>query len=61
MKLLLCVLGLLLIIEGVPYFAFPDQMKKWMLLILEVPSRRLKPIGLLAMGLGLLLVYASKS
>ncbi len=61
MKLTLCILGLLLIIEGLPYFACPDQMKKWMSLVMEVPSRRLRPIGLLAMCLGLLLAYISKT
>jgi uncharacterized protein YjeT (DUF2065 family) len=60
MKLLFCVLGLLLIIEGLPYFACPDQMKKWMSLVLEIPSGRLRPIGLLAMGLGLFLAYLSR-
>jgi len=59
-KLLFCVLGLLLIIEGLPYFGFPDQMKKWMSLVIEIPSGRLRPVGLLAMGLGLILVYMSR-
>lgn len=59
-RLLLCVLGLMLVVEGLPYFAFPDQMKKWMLLVMEVPNNRLRPVGLLAMGLGLFLAYLFK-
>ncbi|MBW2106122.1 MAG: DUF2065 family protein, partial [Deltaproteobacteria bacterium] len=27
MKLLFCLLGLVLIVEGLPYLAFPDKMK----------------------------------
>jgi uncharacterized protein len=61
MKLLLCVIGLLLVIEGLPYFAFPDQMKRWMKLVIEIPSGRLRPIGLLAMVLGLIVAYLSNS
>ncbi|MBW1861875.1 MAG: DUF2065 family protein, partial [Deltaproteobacteria bacterium] len=30
MKLLFCSLGLVLVLEGLPYFAFPDKMKIWM-------------------------------
>jgi uncharacterized protein len=57
MKFFLCLIGLLLIVEGVPYFAFPDRMKKWMAIIQETPDNQLRAIGLLAMCLGLLIVY----
>jgi uncharacterized protein YjeT (DUF2065 family) len=57
MKLLLCLLGLVLIVEGLPYFAFPDKMKKWMLTVQEIPDRHLRVMGFLAMVLGLLMVY----
>ena len=55
MKLLLCLLGLVLIVEGLPYFAFPDKMKKWVAAIQELPNSHLRVMGLLAMGLGLVL------
>ena len=57
MKLLFCLLGLVLIVEGLPYFAFPGKMKKWMSTVQEVPDSYLRAMGLLAMGLGLLMVY----
>lgn len=57
MKLLLCLLGLVLIVEGLPYFAFPDKMKKWMVTVQEIPDRHLRVAGFLAMALGLLMVY----
>jgi uncharacterized protein YjeT (DUF2065 family) len=60
MKLLLCLLGLVLMVEGLPYFAFPDKMKRWMATLQEVPDSRLRVIGLLAMSLGLLLAYFFK-
>jgi len=61
MKLLICLTGLLLIVEGVPYFVFPERMKKWMLLIQETPDNQLRFIGLLAMCTGLALVYFFRS
>lgn len=56
----LCVLGLVLIVEGLPYFAFPERMKLYMKKILEIPENRLRFVGLAAMALGLLLTYISQ-
>ena len=60
MKLFLCLLGLVLVVEGLPYFAFPDKMKRWMATLQEVPDSQLRAIGFLAMSLGLLLAYFFK-
>lgn len=57
MKLLFCLLGLVLIVEGLPYFVFPGKMKKWTLIIQEIPNSHLRAIGFIAMGLGLLITY----
>jgi len=57
MKLLFCLLGLVLIVEGLPYFAFPDKMKKWLRQVQQVPNNQLRAVGFLAMCLGLLLTY----
>ncbi|NVL93251.1 MAG: DUF2065 domain-containing protein [Desulfobacterales bacterium] len=57
MKLLFCLLGLVLIVEGLPYLAFPDTMKKWLRQIQRVPDNQLRIIGFLAMCFGLLLTY----
>ena len=61
MKLLLCLIGLLLVVEGAPYFAFPERMKKWMVMIQETPDNQLRAIGFLAMCTGLVLVYFFRS
>ena len=60
MKLLICLIGLLLIVEGLPYFAFPDKMKNWMKMILKVPDSRLRVVGFFSMCAGLLTVYLSR-
>lgn len=57
MKLFLCLLGLVLIVEGLPYFAFPDKMKKWIAMMQDMPNAHLRVVGFLAMGFGLLLAY----
>jgi len=60
MKLLFCLLGLVLIVEGFPYLAFPDKMKKWLRQIQQVPDNQLRIIGFLAMCFGLLVTYIFK-
>lgn len=57
MKLLLCLLGLVLIVEGLPYFAFPDKMKKWSTAMREMPDSHLRIMGFTAMAVGLLVAY----
>ena len=57
MKLLLCLIGLVFIVEGLPYFAFPGQMKKWMKKVQEIPDSHLRAMGFVAMCIGLLMVY----
>lgn len=49
MRLLFCLLGLVLIVEGLPYLAFPDKMKRWLSQIQQVPDTQLRIIGFIAM------------
>ena len=57
MKLFLCLIGLVLVIEGLPYFAFPDRMKRWMKKVREIPNPQLRAMGFVAMCIGLVMVY----
>jgi uncharacterized protein YjeT (DUF2065 family) len=57
MRLLFCLLGLVFIVEGLPYLAFPKKMKKWLRQIQRVPDDQLRIVGFLAMCFGLLLTY----
>ena len=57
MKLLLCLIGLLLVVEGIPYFAFPDKMKRWMRMIQDIPDFHLRVIGFVSMCIGLIVAY----
>ncbi len=60
MRFLLCLLGLVLFVEGLPYVISPGKMKTWMAAIQEIPNSRLRGLGLLAMALGLLVTYFFK-
>jgi hypothetical protein len=61
MKYFLCVLGMVLILEGTPYFAFPERMKRWILRMADLPDGQLRRIGIVVMALGLFLVYLGRS
>ena len=61
MKFFLCVLGMVMIIEGLPYFAIPEKMKYWIQKIAATPDGSLRRFGLVLMGLGLFLVYFGRT
>jgi uncharacterized protein len=61
MKFFLCVLGMVMIVEGLPYFAFPEKMKVWIQKALELPNGSMRGLGLTLMLLGLLLVALGRS
>jgi len=60
MEYFLCVLGMVMIVEGLPYFAAPARMKVWIQRMVELPDAPLRLIGLLLMIFGLGLVYIAR-
>ncbi len=60
MDFFLCVIGMVMIVEGFPYFAFPKRMKFWVTRVLEMAEGTLQRFGLILMILGLFLVYFGK-
>lgn len=61
MKYFLCVLGMVLVIEGLPYFTFPDKLKIYLSKLTEIPDSSLRILGAAAVMIGLLLVYFGNS
>jgi uncharacterized protein len=61
MKYFLCVIGMVMFIEGLPYFGFPAKMKAMMQKILEVPDETLRKFGFALMLIGFLIVYIGRS
>jgi uncharacterized protein YjeT (DUF2065 family) len=60
MRELLTVIGLILVLEGLPYFAFPEKFKTWILKVVRMPERQLRIYGLISMLVGLLLVFVAR-
>jgi uncharacterized protein len=60
-KFFLCVIGMVLVLEGLPYFAFPEKLKSLYLKIQEASDTNLRMLGFLAMVIGLLFVYLGTS
>jgi uncharacterized protein len=61
MDYFLCVLGMVFIIEGLPYFLFPEKLKTYMLKITELPVLILRFLGISAMITGLILLYFGRN
>jgi uncharacterized protein YjeT (DUF2065 family) len=57
MDYFLCVLGMVFIVEGMPYFTFPGKIKAYLLKVAELPDSTLRFLGFAAILTGLLLVY----
>ncbi|MBI5789230.1 MAG: DUF2065 domain-containing protein [Candidatus Schekmanbacteria bacterium] len=60
MDFFVCALGLVLILEGMPYFISPPQMKRFIRHLLEMPDEQLRKVAFFSMLLGLLLVYLGR-
>lgn len=54
---LLCVLGVVMVVEGIPWFLSPAGYKRLLLQLLPVNDLALRLLGLSCMLAGLLLVY----
>ena len=57
MEFFLCVIGMVMIVEGLPYFAFPSKMKEMVLIMIGVDDEKLRKFGFLLMLAGLFIVY----
>jgi uncharacterized protein YjeT (DUF2065 family) len=57
MKLLITLIGLVFILEGLPYLTFPEAMQKWLRQLIEMRPAQVRIVGLLAVSLGLLICF----
>lgn len=57
MKLFILLVGMVLILEGMPYVAAPEAMRDWLARLSQIPAAQLRGFGLFAMGLGLLICF----
>lgn len=57
MDYFLCVIGMVFIIEGLPYLVFPEKLKIYLIKISTLPETTLRVMGIGAIALGLILLY----
>ncbi|NOR26263.1 MAG: DUF2065 family protein [Desulforhopalus sp.] len=57
MKLLALLIGLVLILEGLPYVAAPEAMQDWLKKLSDINPSQLRSMGLLAMVIGLTIIF----
>jgi len=60
MEFFLCVFGMVMVIEGLPYFGFPQNMKALMRVVQEQDDTTLRIFGAVLIALGLLIVYLAR-
>jgi uncharacterized protein YjeT (DUF2065 family) len=60
MNFFISVIGMVMIIEGLPYFLSPEKAKSWMGKIEAIPGETLRTIGFFMMAIGLFLVYMGR-
>jgi uncharacterized protein len=60
MELFLCVVGMVLVVEGLPYFAIPDKMKAMMRVVLEQDDITLRIFGAALLMTGLLILFVAR-
>jgi len=60
MEFFLCVLGMVMVIEGLPYFGFPDKMKVFMEFVQEQDDSTLRLVGAFVMFMGLLILFLAR-
>jgi len=60
MKLLVLLIGMVLILEGLPYVAAPDMMRDWLAKLSQLPASQLRAFGLIAIGIGLFICFVAQ-
>jgi uncharacterized protein YjeT (DUF2065 family) len=61
MSLFLSAVGLMMVFEGIPYFCFPSQVKRFAEKIPELNNSSMRVIGFCLMLFGVLVVYFGRS
>ena len=60
MKTLITLVGLVLVLEGLPYVASPEAMQRWLQQITEMRPESLRIMGIFAMAAGFFLCFLAQ-
>ena len=50
-------MGMVFIVEGLPYLVFPEKLKPYLIKITTLPDNTLRGLGISAILIGLILLY----
>ena len=59
-EFVLAAIALVLMLEGLVALLRPDLARRWMLRMIELPSSQFRMMGLIAVTLGVLLLYLTR-
>lgn len=57
MKLMILLVGMVLIVEGLPYAAAPESMREWLARLSQLSAKTLRGLGIAAMISGFLICW----
>ena len=60
MEYFLCVLGMVFVVEGLPYFGFPEKMREMMRFLEEQDDSTLRTMGGVIMLIGLTILFLAR-
>lgn len=60
MELFLCVIGMVMVVEGLPYFSFPEKMKDLMRVMEQKDDTTLRIMGASLVILGLAIIFFAR-
>jgi uncharacterized protein len=60
MEYFLCVVGMVMVVEGLPYFGFPDKMRQFIRFVGEQDDTTLRIMGGVLMFTGLLILFIAR-
>jgi len=60
MELFLCVIGMVMVVEGLPYFSFPEKMKDLMRVMEQKDDTTLRIMGAVLVILGLAIIFFAR-
>lgn len=60
MEMLITLIGIVLVIEGLPYVASPEAMQRWLKQLTEMEPSQLRMMGFIAMTTGFIILFIAR-
>jgi len=60
MELFITLIGLVLVLEGLPYVAFPEAMQRWLSKLMQMEPAQLRSVGIVSMASGFAILILAR-